>query len=222
MGDGRRKKTGYHPPALHPLSFFFFFPPALYPLYTPSFFFYGRPTLLPLPPCPFWFSFSASPPSPCCTPPRGALFSRCRPVHHPLPEKGGNCSVGTLSLPCADSAWECPHHCFPTTAATTCTHTHSHTHTGKETSGRNLKGERSCAVPRAGPLLLSTGWGETGGRVVRCFVLHWTKKLVYFVFHVQPCLVLCPPFPRSPTLPGHACFLPDGRRTCMADGFRSC
>lgn len=172
-------------------------------------------------PRPVWFSFSASLPSPCCTLPRGALFSRCRPVHHLLPEKGGNCSVGTLLLPCADPAWECPHHCFPTAA--TCTHTHTHTPIGRYTWAEFEGGKELCGPLCRSPVASFHGVGETGGKVVCCFVLHWTKKLVYFVFHVQPCLVpSLTPFLQSPTLSGLACFLPNGRRTRMVDGFRSC
>lgn len=177
---------------MRPLFFFFFFSPHylfLSPaVHTFFFFSYGRP------PSSCFFGFLSLPPRPVLAAHfLVALFSRCRPVHHPLPEKDGNCSVGTLLLPCADSAWECPHHCFPTTtrAAATCTHTRT---PRERYMGGIRRVERSCAVPCAGPILLSTGLGGTGGKVVCCFVLHWTKKLLYFVFHVQPCLVLSPHF----------------------------
>lgn len=204
MGDGRRKrkKTGYHPQP----SFFLFFSPFPSPCS-----FTDDPVLLLAPACLVFF---------LCLPAQSLLHTSSwrslQPVSTgppPPPGKRRKLFCGHLiaavrrpSVGVSAPLLSHRRHLY--------THTHTHTPIGRYTWAEFEGGKELCGPLCRSPVASFHGVGETGGKVVCCFVLHWTKKLVYFVFHVQPCLVPSPnPFPQSPTLSGLACFLPSGRRT---------
>lgn len=209
MGDGRRKrkKTGYHPQP----SFFLFFPLAL--------FFCGRPRP---PPCPGLFGFLSLPPCPVLA----AHFLVA------LSSAGVDRST-TSSRKKAETVLWAPYRCrAPTQRGSVRTtafpmpppvHTHSHTHTP---IGRYTRAELSGGKELCGPLCRSPvafhGVGEMGGksRVLLRIALDQEARVLCFPRTTMPCTL--PPFPQSPMLSGLACFLPNGRRTRMVDGFRSC
>lgn len=198
---------------------FFFFPLTISfspPLYTLFFFFLRTTSFLLL----FWFSFSASTPSPCCTLPRGSL----QPVSTgPPPPPGkrrklfcGHLIAAVRRLSVGVSAPLLSHH------HQSRRHLYTHTHTEREIHGRNSKGGKELCGPlcRSHPAFHGVGGNGGESRVLLCIALDQEALVLCFPRTTMPCTL--PPFPQSPTLFGQACFLPVGRKTRMVDDrFRS-